>query len=118
MVSMSRQISSATMSAPSPARRTAWARPCPRAAPVMKATLPFRFPTDSAPLVSVGNAAGVNSCLPQTFLRIIDLELPAAARARTTEVAVLGQDRLTVTLAAGIGDAGQELVRLFVGGAV
>src|SRR6201996_6561071 len=118
MVSMSRQMSRATMSAPSAASRTAWARPWPRAAPVMKATLPFRFPTGSAPLVSVGNAAGVNSCLPQTFLRIIDLELPVAARARATEVTIDGQDRLAVTRSAGIGDAGQKLQRFLVQGAV
>src|SRR3984885_7042732 len=118
MESISRQISSATMSAPSAASRTACARPWPRAAPVLKATLPFRFPTGSAPLVSVGNAAGGNPCLPQAFLRIIDFDVPVAAGARTTEVTIDGQDRLAVTLAARIGDAGQKLQRLFVQGTV
>src|ERR1700733_6187858 len=101
MESISRQISSAMMSAPSAASRTACARPWPRAAPVMKATLPFKFPTGLAPLVSVDNAAGMNSCLPQPFLRVIDLDVPVAAQARTAEVTVDGQDRLTVTRAAG-----------------
>ncbi|SHU62344.1 Uncharacterised protein [Mycobacteroides abscessus subsp. abscessus] len=38
------QISSAMMSAPSCAKRTAWARPMPRAAPVTRATLPVNRP--------------------------------------------------------------------------
>src|SRR5882724_10743676 len=37
-------MSKVTMSAPSSARRTAWDRPCPRAPPLMKATLPSRRP--------------------------------------------------------------------------
>ena len=40
-----RQRSTAMMSAPSSASRTAWLRPCPRAAPVMNATLPATRPT-------------------------------------------------------------------------
>src|SRR4028118_2256560 len=48
---MSAQMSTATMSAPSSASRSACARPCPRAAPVMKATLPCMRPAmDVAPL--------------------------------------------------------------------
>src|ERR1051325_9631624 len=35
-------MSKVMMSAPSPARRTAWECPCPRAPPLMKATLPSR----------------------------------------------------------------------------
>src|SRR4051794_22479109 len=42
--SMGAQMSTAMMSAPSDARRTACARPWPRAAPVMKATLPSTRP--------------------------------------------------------------------------
>src|SRR3954447_1611561 len=42
------QMSIAMMSAPSSARRTAWLRPWPRAAPVMNAILPSSFPTDLA----------------------------------------------------------------------
>src|SRR3984893_16871508 len=118
MVSMSRQISSATMSAPSAASRTACARPWPRAAPVIKATLPLRFPTVSAPLVSVGNAAGVNPCLPQAFLRIIDFDVPVAARARAPEVIIDGQDRLAVTRPSGVGDAGKKFEGFLVQGAV
>ena len=38
------QTSTAMMSAPSCASRIAWLRPWPRAAPVMKATLPSSFP--------------------------------------------------------------------------
>src|SRR5579862_1686751 len=45
MLSNVSQMSTAMMSAPSAASRTAWLRPCPRAAPVMKATLPSRVPT-------------------------------------------------------------------------
>src|SRR5689334_12014047 len=41
---MSAQMSTAMMSAPSRARRSACARPCPRAAPVISATLPSRLP--------------------------------------------------------------------------
>src|SRR6476659_1426891 len=41
------QMSTAMMSAPSCAIRTAWARPWPRAAPVMKATLPSTRPVIS-----------------------------------------------------------------------
>jgi hypothetical protein len=37
-------MSTAMMSAPSSANRIACARPCPRAAPVMKATLPANVP--------------------------------------------------------------------------
>ena len=39
-----RQMSTAMMSAPSWASRTAWLRPWPRAAPVMNATLPSTRP--------------------------------------------------------------------------
>src|SRR3954464_9803383 len=46
-VSSCLQMSTAMMSAPSCARRTAWARPCPRAAPVMNATLPSTRPVIS-----------------------------------------------------------------------
>src|SRR4051812_8247935 len=46
-------MSTAMMSAPSSARRTAWLRPWPRAAPVMKATLPSTRP----PLLSSLNLA-------------------------------------------------------------
>src|SRR5690625_4878247 len=46
--------STAMMSAPSVAIRTAWARPCPRAAPVMNATLPASRPV--IPLPSVGGS--------------------------------------------------------------
>ena len=42
---MSAQMSMPMMFAPSRARRTAWLRPCPRATPVMKATLPSTEPT-------------------------------------------------------------------------
>src|SRR3981189_138901 len=41
---MSRQMSTAMMSAPSLAIAIACARPCPRAAPVMNATLPSSLP--------------------------------------------------------------------------
>src|SRR5690348_7793866 len=62
------QMSTAMMSAPSSASRIAWLRPCPRAAPVMKATLPSSFPaTPLAPFTSVtdsgrpGSAAGAEA---------------------------------------------------------
>ena len=47
---MSRQMSTAMMSAPSLAIAIACARPCPRAAPVMNATLPSSFPVICAPV--------------------------------------------------------------------
>ena len=50
-VSTSSQRSTAMMSAPSSASRIAWLRPCPRAAPVMKATLPATRPGMETPLV-------------------------------------------------------------------
>src|ERR1700756_619962 len=43
-VAICRQMSTAMMSAPSCASLTAWLRPWPRAAPVMKATMPSSFP--------------------------------------------------------------------------
>ena len=43
------QMSTAMMSAPSCANRTAWLRPCPRAAPVMNATLPSTRPVIDPP---------------------------------------------------------------------
>src|SRR6476661_3914658 len=46
-VSIFLQMSTAMMSAPSDANRTACARPCPRAAPVMNATLPSTRPAMS-----------------------------------------------------------------------
>ena len=52
------QTSRAMMSAPSAARRTAWLRPWPRAAPVTRATLPAR-PTRA--VRSVGRSSG-GSC--------------------------------------------------------
>src|ERR1700677_3010427 len=59
-------MSTAMMSAPSSASRTAWLRPWPRAAPVMKATLPCTRPMD-APLQksdqSVHHLYKVNSTL-------------------------------------------------------
>src|ERR1700728_287763 len=42
-------MSTAMMSAPSCAMRMAWARPCPRAAPVMNATLPSSRPAICPP---------------------------------------------------------------------
>src|SRR5260370_26817415 len=44
MLSIGPGTSTPMMSAPSSARRTAWLRPCPRAIPVMKATLPATRP--------------------------------------------------------------------------
>ena len=44
------QMSEMTTSAPSSASRTAWVRPCPRAAPVMKATRPDKRPMKAAAL--------------------------------------------------------------------
>ena len=44
------QMSRAMMSAPSSASRTAWERPCPRAAPVMIATFPWSRPPEPEPV--------------------------------------------------------------------
>jgi len=44
----SAQRSTPMMSAPSSANRIAWLRPCPRATPVMKATLPSSRPAMSS----------------------------------------------------------------------
>ena len=44
LAGMSAQMSIPMMSAPSPASRSAWLRPWPRATPVMKATLPSNEP--------------------------------------------------------------------------
>src|SRR5947209_20595434 len=54
---MSAQMSTAMMSAPSCASRTAWLRPCPRAAPVTKATLPSMRPATVCSLGSVVSSA-------------------------------------------------------------
>src|SRR3979409_214540 len=56
---MSRQMSTAMMSAPSLAIAIACARPCPRAAPVMNATLPSSLP---AIRVSFGYARADVKC--------------------------------------------------------
>src|SRR3982074_3201910 len=114
MVAMSRQRSKQTTPAPSAASRTACARPWPRAAPVMKATLPSRFPIGTSSSILFSHASGMNPCLPQAFLWIVDLDVPVIARARAAVVPVLGKDRLAVTRSAGVGDAGQELQRLLV----
>src|ERR1700677_1340001 len=80
-------MSSITMSAPCRARVTAWARPCARAAPVTKATLPLSIPT-SAPVMS-WSAARWEWCppsrrdgrrfLPDRPLQMLDLEELAIA---------------------------------------
>src|SRR4051794_23933200 len=55
-------VSSTTTSAPSRASRTAWLRPMPRPAPVMKATLPVRRPATMCSrrpmMVDLGNVSG------------------------------------------------------------
>src|ERR1700712_1522598 len=53
-------MSTAMMSAPSWASRTAWLRPCPRAAPVMKATLPSTLPAICGLLFCVALLAQMN----------------------------------------------------------
>src|SRR5436305_3697801 len=53
---MSRQMSTAMMSAPSLAIAIACARPWPRAAPVMNATLPSSLPAISCSLLCAGSA--------------------------------------------------------------
>ena len=58
--------------------------------------------------------AGVGARQSQAFFGVVDLDAPVAARARGAEVAVLGQDRLTVAVAAGVGDAGKEFQWLLV----
>src|SRR3954471_23855078 len=61
---MSAQMSTAMMSAPSCASRTAWLRPWPRAAPVTKATLPSMRPAmGSAPPVSSAAGGGGGDAL-------------------------------------------------------
>src|SRR6202020_1015521 len=80
-------MSSITMSAPCRARVTAWARPCARAAPVTKATLPLSIPT-STPLchgqrlgASGARRAACDGCrfLPDGPLQVLDLEELAIA---------------------------------------
>src|ERR1700722_13159615 len=56
MPGTSSRRSTAMMSAPSWASRMAWLRPWPRAAPVMKATLPATRPAIAALLLLVGEA--------------------------------------------------------------
>src|SRR5215208_913316 len=53
---MSWQRSTAMMSAPSSANRTAWLRPWPRAAPVTNATFPCTRPTCRCPFLCVSAA--------------------------------------------------------------
>src|SRR5260370_2600815 len=58
MLSIGPGASTPMMSAPPSARRTAWPRPCPRAMPVMKATLPATRPAMVPPrLFHNGNGA-------------------------------------------------------------
>src|SRR5690348_5495204 len=60
MPGTSSQMSTATMSAPSWASRTAWLRPWPRAAPVMKATLPATRPGTVLPRSLLVREAGID----------------------------------------------------------
>src|SRR5690349_10153950 len=60
MPGTSSQMSMAMMSAPSWASRTAWLRPWPRAAPVMKATLPATRPGTWLPRSLLVGEAGVD----------------------------------------------------------
>src|SRR5580700_277788 len=57
-------MSTAMMSAPSSASRTAWLRPCPRAAPVMNATLPATLPATFVPFVGCTAPVGAAAWLP------------------------------------------------------
>src|SRR5580704_3987172 len=69
------QISTAIMSAPSSARRKAWLRPWPRAAPVMKATLPV-IRLMWSPLMSATMGGEGSCCMPAgTGQRRVDAEL-------------------------------------------
>src|ERR1700730_10951101 len=65
MLSIGPGTSTPMMSAPSSARRTAWLRPCPRAIPVMKATLPATRP----------------AMVPPRLFRNVDGALRAGSRA-------------------------------------
>src|SRR5258707_10653407 len=60
MPGTSSQMSTAMMSAPSWASRMAWLRPWPRAAPVMKATLPATRPVIVSPPSLLVGEAGVD----------------------------------------------------------
>src|SRR5215470_20374161 len=83
------QMSTAMMSAPSWACRTAWLRPWPRAAPVMKATLPATRPA-IVTLFSNAPAVGENQA---SFSRDEHGErLPAADRRRRGEPGRVGVD--------------------------
>src|SRR5882757_8935569 len=63
------------MSAPSWASRIAWLRPCPRAAPVMKATLPSSFPvTPLAPFTSVTISGALSAVLVATTTKTANKE--------------------------------------------
>src|ERR1700739_3549032 len=60
MPGTSSQMSTAMMSAPSWASLMAWLRPWPRAAPVMKATLPATRPVSALPPSLLVGEAGVD----------------------------------------------------------
>src|SRR5215469_15490082 len=59
MLSNVSQMSTAMMSAPSAASLTAWLRPCPRAAPVMKATRPSSLPMSRISFFCNGRGDGL-----------------------------------------------------------
>src|SRR6185503_17384989 len=63
------QMSIAMMSAPSLASRIAWARPWPRAAPVMNATRPSRGPPDA---VTAAPFVGLRTRLTAELERVLD----------------------------------------------
>ena len=57
MDATSSQMSKPMMLAPSSASRMAWDRPCPRATPLMNATLPSSFPIVSPVAFDAGGPA-------------------------------------------------------------
>src|ERR1700683_476383 len=67
------------MSAPSAAIRTAWARPCPRAAPVMKATFPSNRPAMCPPCGSSVQSVGASKAAAVDRVHLL------ASRARDDE---------------------------------
>src|ERR1035437_5344821 len=78
MVAIGAQMSTAAISAPSSAGRTAWLRPWPRAAPVMNATFPWTRPIALSLLSDVEARAPINILMYCSAIHRVDAEVASS----------------------------------------
>src|SRR3954469_11716595 len=116
---MSAQMSTPMMWAPSAASRMAWLRPCPRATPVMNATLPSKEPIDPrfvARATSVANHEMCNCVTADTVTELLTdgKEVRVMIRSAKAEPAEAGQsdDRLLGVVVEMLESEGYDAVQL------